>query len=154
MSAVGKALASLIEFRQVLTILQQKDNAAMLDEPIELLKSVADLVPWMRTDSAEGVEEYLGDDLEMMTAEGVQYAPTILIERDSDAGVVRRLEVGFAITEPEVDGEGNHVTHTMVMVPSTSTDEGEGTGNVFVYVDDDPVAHAAFGEFTEPEDEA
>lgn len=37
MSAVALALASITEFRDVLKIMGQKDNAAMLDRPINLL---------------------------------------------------------------------------------------------------------------------
>lgn len=83
-------------------------------------------------------------EYELTSAEGVQYAPRILIEQDQ-AGDVVRLEVGLAVTLPKVDAEGNHVTHTTKLVPSTATDEGEGTGNVFWYEDDEALSHIAWG---------
>lgn len=93
-----------------------------------------------------GLEKLIADiaEYELTTPEGVQYAPKILIERD-EHGEVCRLEVGLHVTLPEVDAEGNHVTHTTTLVPSTGTDEGQGTGNVFWYEDDDPLSHIAWG---------
>jgi hypothetical protein len=64
---------------------------------------------------------------------------------------VIRLEVGFNVTLPEVDADGNHTTHTTLLVPTTETGEGEGTGNVFWYEDDDALGHIAWGK--EQEDE-
>jgi hypothetical protein len=92
-----------------------------------------------------GLEKLIRDlaEYELTTEEGVQYAPRIIIERD-EHGEVRRLEIGLSVTLPETDAEGNHVTHTTMLVPSTATGEGEGNGNVFWYEDDDALSHIAW----------
>lgn len=88
-------------------------------------------------------------EYELMSAEGVQYAPSINIELDEDGEVVR-LEVGLHVTMPAPestfgDEDWDHETHTLMLVPSTATDEGHGTGNAFLYEDDDALTHVAWG---------
>lgn len=83
------------------------------------------------------------EEHELTSVEGVQYAPRIILERN-DLGQVCRLEVGLTVTLPEVDAEGNHVTHTTMLVPSIATGEGPGNGNVFWYEDDDALSHIAW----------
>lgn len=73
------------------------------------------------------------------TPEGIRYTPTITTERD-ERGRVIRLEVGLL-----VEGHFDEPEHWVKLVPSTSTDEGMGTGNVFLYEDDEPLTHVAWG---------
>lgn len=82
--------------------------------------------------------ELNGSSPVLYTPEGVRFRPTILVENDAEGAVIR-LEVGVRAHYP--DG----TIHTVLLVPSTATNEGHGTGNVFVYEDDEPVTHLAWG---------
>ena len=72
----------------------------------------------------------------MVSAEGVTYWPIFQWESDRDG--LSRLEVGVKAVLP------SGKEHEVRLVPSTATDEGDGTGNVFIYEDDDAVAHIAW----------
>lgn len=92
------------------------------------------------SDLAVSLERMLGEisQLTLETPEGMSYSPSVFVERNPD-GTLSRLEVGIDVTGPT--GE----KHTVRLVPSTQTDEGPGTGNVFLYEDEEPVSHLAWG---------
>lgn len=90
-----------------------------------------------RLSAGHPVPAQWGESGPLTSEEQVRFTPTIRTETSD--GEVTRLEVG--LTVELADGR----KHTVTLVPSVMTNEGDGTGNVFVYEDDDPVAHLAWG---------
>lgn len=92
----------------------------------------------------DGVEVSVIPRSAMTTPEGVTYWP--IFQWEAARGDVHhvggddlvRLEVGVKVVLP------SGKEHEVRLVPSTATDEGDGTGNVFIYEDDDAVAHIAW----------